>query len=443
MDPAQPPHLRAVRAVPRSQVAITDKERIHWDLPAVLLFFLLFLGGVRPERLVPGLEIFLSLPTYLLGVLFLLWLASSRKVTRNPQTKYYFGFVLLTILGTLFARNSGFALLITKPLVITFLGYLCTTTFLNTSIRVERYIQWRFYLSVVPALIALSQRGKVMTLPLLEDENDFALFINIMLPFAFFLGQAGSTIRQKLLPYSLGCLLLVAHAASLSRGGFLGLLVVVAYCWFWTTRKLLTTVLLVGGLASMVILSPPKFLDELKTILPAFQDPDADNSAENRIYSWKVGWKMFLDHPIIGVGPANYGIWFPVYEPSGRGQQHWGRVPHSLYITLLAEHGVVGVILFLLVLSAIIRDHSSIIARYKRYDRLPRSGEITGSDQRYASSAVRFSYFMTHALMCSLLAYLVTGLFISVFHYGYFWHLTAILVALTNCVHRMADRDTA
>ncbi len=61
-----------------------------------------------------------------------------------------------------------------------------------------------------------------------------------------------------------------------------------------------------------------------------------------RLELWKLGTRIFLDHPVLGVGPANIKVVFKAYHPAPLGiQEIWGSL-HNLYLHQLAERGLAG-----------------------------------------------------------------------------------------------------
>ncbi len=61
-----------------------------------------------------------------------------------------------------------------------------------------------------------------------------------------------------------------------------------------------------------------------------------------RMELWKLGFGMFRDHPVSGVGPANIKSSFKIYHPGPLGiQETWGSV-HNLYLQQMAERGTLG-----------------------------------------------------------------------------------------------------
>jgi O-antigen ligase len=61
-----------------------------------------------------------------------------------------------------------------------------------------------------------------------------------------------------------------------------------------------------------------------------------------RLELWKLGTRIFRDHPVLGVGPANVKSVFKTYHPGPLGVQDvWGSL-HNLYLHQLAERGLTG-----------------------------------------------------------------------------------------------------
>lgn len=66
------------------------------------------------------------------------------------------------------------------------------------------------------------------------------------------------------------------------------------------------------------------------------------NPQFQRLILWEVAWRAFLDHPWLGVGPANYATVFASYfQGAIEGQRVWGSA-HNLFLHQLAERGLLG-----------------------------------------------------------------------------------------------------
>jgi O-antigen ligase len=69
------------------------------------------------------------------------------------------------------------------------------------------------------------------------------------------------------------------------------------------------------------------------------------NSKTQRIYIWKSAWKMFLDHPILGIGFSAFSKVYPYYRLPQAIEENMS-FAHNLPLNLLAETGILGFISF-------------------------------------------------------------------------------------------------
>jgi O-antigen ligase len=152
---------------------------------------------------------------------------------------------------------------------------------------------------------------------------------------------------------------------SQSRGAWLGALVAFAcllLVWNGSTRRLLvpgvlTAVLLLALAISGVL--PAAILDRLGQTVEYFGVFDVrtvEVTSENwavveRMAHWQAGWYMFLDHAWLGVGAGNYAQAYPDYFV-GMWRDALGHA-HNYYLNMLAELGVAGGALLLLLLGLI------------------------------------------------------------------------------------------
>jgi len=74
----------------------------------------------------------------------------------------------------------------------------------------------------------------------------------------------------------------------------------------------------------------------------AITNHTSDVAINIRIELWKTGLRIFRDHPLTGVGPANVKKVFPDYYNGPLGDQNtWGSL-HNLYLHHLVERGIIG-----------------------------------------------------------------------------------------------------
>jgi O-antigen ligase len=86
--------------------------------------------------------------------------------------------------------------------------------------------------------------------------------------------------------------------------------------------------------------------------------------ADNRVYLVAAGWKMFVDHPVVGVGFGGYQHAMLTAYRSFLPQGYTDSVSHTSLVTVLAEQGVLGVVLLVLFLVVLARE--ALVARSRR-----------------------------------------------------------------------------
>jgi O-antigen ligase len=161
-------------------------------------------------------------------------------------------------------------------------------------------------------------------------------------------------------------ILLAALVASFSRGAWLGAAIGVLGMLLALGGRSARVGLVVAGLALLLLLGGTQFLPapmatRLTSITSAVQlfDPStvavtpANFAVVERMAQLWAGWKMFLAHPLLGVGPGNYtaayqeftaGPWF-----ASRGHAH------NYYLQIAAEAGLLGLAAYLILLGSVVR----------------------------------------------------------------------------------------
>jgi probable O-glycosylation ligase (exosortase A-associated) len=258
------------------------------------------------------------------------------------------------------------------------------------------------------------------------DANDYCMALNTILPFAVFGIFTAKKQLQKIYFIFLVCLFLFIIIITESRGGFVGMVSVGAYCWLRSNKKIVLGILLGILVVFALAVAPGNYWDEIRSIKTENTEANPHGTGAQRIYSWKLGWQMFLKNPIIGVGQGNYQ--WNVGEAEDQAGVQWktrsirGRVAHSLYFTLLPELGIVGSTLYLLMIFFSFKDLKNIKDISKKH-------KETASDEHFKKV-----YYLALALEASLIGFFVSSLFISTLYYPNFWLLCAFIVALKKIV---------
>lgn len=403
----------------------------------MLLLILLCFNTLRPDCLLPGGKILMYTPALLTCLLLLQLLRAKRKVLENSQTKYFILIMVLMLFQLPFARNTGFSTMAVKSMfTYGITSYLFIVQFVDNYVKLDRYIRLFVILSLVVALLGIIGAGKV-DVSVLHDENDFCLLMNILIPFTFFLAQDAKDSKKRFFYFALLIIYLCGNISTFSRGGFIGLVALSLYVFFIMRHKMLFMII-AGILTFAVVLwAPPRYLAEIRSIDTNSYQRD---TGATRIDSWKAGWKMFKDHPLIGVGAYNFGVCLPDYwDQNDNPDKMWGRVAHSLYFTLIPEMGIIGTFCFLGMLWGNYNDHSYICGLEQRKTDCLISSGFTQEEKEELSSSIRTLHFFSKSCVAAMIAYLVTGAFLSVLWYDYFWKLTALWVVNGNIARNIEN----
>ena len=184
-----------------------------------------------------------------------------------------------------------------------------------------------------------------------KNPNMLAVFLVLILPLLF-----GFIITQR--RFSTGFFLTIAAGVSAacliltwSRGAWLGTVVAFVFMLLLISHKTLSTILLAAFpvYAGATYLSPYltgySLLDSITGRFASIGNL-GDSSTLYRVYTWRGVGNMIRDHLLggVGVGEIAFGEVYPLYALSGiETVMH----SHSLYLEILAELGVVGLIVFL------------------------------------------------------------------------------------------------
>jgi len=257
---------------------------------------------------------------------------------------------------------------------------------------------------------------------IVQDENDMAFTLCMAIPYPYFLArQRGiSAVRRSLL-FGIAALFAGAIVWTHSRGGFLGLTCVAIYACYLSRHKVrnFLAFAILGLLALQFV--PDSYVERIGTITDT-----EDTSRMGRLTAWEIGWDMFVDHPLVGVGPKNYawrsGEYHVRMEEYVPGMPVFaGRAAHSLYFTIVPEFGLVGTTLFALIVIGMIR-------------------RLTASEKKLTPMALaqdgdaEADLLLAKAMKASIIGMLTTGTFISVLYYPQIWYTLGMVIAFTNAI---------
>ncbi|MEP6997745.1 MAG: putative O-glycosylation ligase, exosortase A system-associated [Betaproteobacteria bacterium] len=220
--------------------------------------------------------------------------------------------------------------------------------------------------------------------------------------------------QQRALKWALGismALVVVAVLGSYSRGGFLALFAMGAGFWLKGNRKLFVGLCLLVLVPMFLTFMPEAWWDRMGTI----QTYEQDSSATARLNSWQFGWNMAQAKPIVGGGFQSFQQdaftrWAP--DPT----RVWDA--HSIWIGILAEHGFVGLSLFV----------AFWVFAWHLAGRIIRA---TKDRESYHWAA-----HLAAMIQVSFIGYWIGGAFLSLAYWDYPYVLVALLVLTWTVVQK-------
>ena len=183
--------------------------------------------------------------------------------------------------------------------------------------------------------------------------NHFAGFLEMILPLAlaFLLVGKMKIIPRILLGYAVVAVAL-GLAVSFSRAGWVaaaaGILLVLGVLLGHRNHRVRAIILLVVMLAGGGVFVS-HYLSKTTGFTHHVQVKDVEGPGNydwtSRLKMWDAAWRMWLDHPWWGVGPAHFDYRFREYRPADL-QARPDRC-HNDYLNLLTDWGVAGVVIVL------------------------------------------------------------------------------------------------
>lgn len=263
------------------------------------------------------------------------------------------------------------------------------------------------------------------------EKNRYGQNMLMLVPLGLFQLWIYRSTRMRILALLMTALIIVGGALSYSRGAAVGFVLLILIMVFLRYIKFQQFVLLVVG-AWLILLALPQYGARLSSlnVVTGLLSPDngpafagADNAVVDRASLMLASVLIFRDHPIIGVGPGmvryyteNYVKQVGLSSVSGTFQAH------DLYLGIAAEAGALGLICFLLILYIPLRDLA--VARKK-----------------WMKSRPELSYLAT-AFFQAIVGYMVTGLFLHLSYYRFFYLMIALGVAASRLGESEQPVDT-
>jgi len=243
----------------------------------------------------------------------------------------------------------------------------------------------------------------------LMENNAYGLALTMALPLLFFLVQDeprkwARVLLRILFLASIGSILL-----TYSRGCLLGLVVIITAISLKSRHKVLGASLLVVTAVLVISFSPPAWIERMGN----FAHGNLDGSADMRLVSWTVAWRVAQEYPMGGSFDTvpNVDV-YKRYQPRPLPDNAPNSGPHSIYFQLLGDHGFLGLGLFLMLMGSCLW---TLVHLRRAARRIP---------------SAHWMIVYSQMIEISILAFMVSGAFLGVVYLDVIYEMVGLTIVL-------------
>ncbi len=242
----------------------------------------------------------------------------------------------------------------------------------------------------------------------IEENNALAVATIMIIPLINYLRLVSG---RPIVRYGLLALMLLSAVSALgsqSRGALLAISAMTAFLWVRSSKKWVGGVVLVVVASSLIAFMPASWEQRMNTM----QTYEQDGSASARLEAWRMCFNLANDRPIGGGFAIYTRETYAKYNPNSRLPQ----AAHSIYFSVLGEHGWVGLFLYLLL----------GILSYRLGSRIRRDTK--------AVPQAAWAYNLAGMCQVSLIGFAVGGAFLSLVYFDFTFNIIVVLVATRRWV---------
>lgn len=250
----------------------------------------------------------------------------------------------------------------------------------------------------------------------INEPNIWGQIVVAVVPLALYRVIHERRLSVRLLALGVLGLLLFEILNTYSRGAYLALLIIATLTLLGSRHKVAVGLASIGLAVLALAFLPSSYKERFQTLrllTPASENGIyQESSFRGRSSEMLAGLNMFADHPLLGVGVGNYPNNYSAYaQLLGLELRAGEREPHSLYVQILAETGIVGAIAFV----------GFAVTLLLGLHRARKSIALWPDLQHWAP--------WLQAIQLSLIGYLITSFFLHGAYLRFFWIFAALGLA--------------
>jgi len=267
------------------------------------------------------------------------------------------------------------------------------------------------------------------------EPNRYAQVLVVLFPLAALRFHRERSRVLRWLAAASAVLIFGGMMLTFSRGAMLTAVVIFGLLAYFRFIRPLHVVVAAFSLVLLVLVLDPQValrfasLGAVKTLIgqkaSEYKEPAAgqrgipDTSMVRRYVLNVATWHVFLDHPILGVGPGHFAAYYsiPYGNRVGLIEQLKSYRGHNLYFETLAETGILGLASFMVTILAIMHG---LWRAWKKWKPM---------DSEFADTAMAF--------FLSLVAYLISAIFAHLSYQRYLWLLVGLCSVTIHILNRI------
>ena len=322
----------------------------------VCVFFL-------PIQIVGGVTLLQTVGAATSALIILSFFFQRRTVVFDPLLLPLFLLGLLILLSFFYTRDASRTAVFLRLWVFNIMFAWLLINMVTTFDTLKRVIWAIILMAAVNSAVgvweyATISEARFRSEGLLENANEFGNLAALAFPLALYqyLYRRGA---QRWVGLALAALCLAGVIASVSRGALIALLTVFALMTF-AERRRVGALVLVGVLALVAVpLVPSYFFERIDNLAADVKGTvyfGESESITTRGQYNRGGMRIWLAHPVLGVGIGNFGYYFVdrEFNPGARASE---LVPaHNIYLQALVEMGLVGLGVLLWLIGLTLRN---------------------------------------------------------------------------------------
>lgn len=403
---------------------IKTQDKLFW-----LICLYLFFEYVRPQTLYPALDILPYQKIILIFSLYLFFIRSNKYLARNIENVFLLLFFVVMVISSANAIAPSVSFEYLPEFVAWMIIYFLIANVIDTENRFLVFMLLFLLFSFKMSQFSFRNWGmKGFNFFVsgtgggpgwFKNSGEFGIQMCIFLPLSGYFYYA---LRNHWSKWKKGFFFLFPFTALTgtiscsSRGALLGAAAVLIFVFLKTPQRM-KGVIVIAVFASVVYL----FLPEQQ--IERFRTAGEDSTSVSRLELWRRGIELSSRFPFVGIGYKNWLIaqhqYFGGAVEQGAPKDIYGNskveLPHNVFIECASELGYSGLLMFLMMI---------VFTFVNNYKTRKLVINIEG-DTQFVSN-------MAHGLDAALIGFLVSGFFVTVLYYPYFWINLAMTVALNN-----------